>query len=209
MYKIKVLLVLLSTLLTLLVVSQNRPFSEELQQLASYMTGSFSSAQQAAADTNFMDISLHMARIWSDRQDGIWLYVEQASAEKPDEPYRQRIYRLTEDVPGVFESKVFEIEDPGKFIGAWKSPEQMDVLHSDLLIERVGCSLFLVKNPDQSYSGFTRGKECVSSHRGATYAVSIAYINQLEMVTWERGFNNDGKQVWGSEHGGYVFKKVN
>lgn len=208
MKKLRAWFVLIPLLINLHSVSQNRPFSEELQQLAGYMTGSFSSAQQAAADTNFMDISLHMARIWTDRKDGIWLYVEQASAEKPDEPYRQRIYRLTEDVPGVFESKVFEIEDPGRFIGAWKSPEKMEVLHSDLLIERVGCSLFLVKNPDQSYSGFTRGKECVSSHRGAAYAVSIAFINRLEMVTWERGFNNDGKQVWGSEHGGYVFKKV-
>lgn len=186
----------------------NARFSNDLEMLANYMYGTLSSSAQAKADTNFMDICLHMTRIWDHRTDGIWMYVEQAAAEKPGEPYRQRIYRLSEEIPGIFESRVFEMPDPVKFVGAWKSTDQLNGVHPGLLTERTGCSIFLVKNPDNSFSGSTRGKECLSSHRGADYAVSIVFINRDGMVTWERGFNNDGNQVWGSENGGYIFKKI-
>jgi CpeT protein len=71
----------------------------DLDRLVEGMTGTFSSAAQAAADPdNFFDIRLQMVPIWTDRAepDGArWLYVEQASAEALDRPYRQRVYRVS------------------------------------------------------------------------------------------------------------------
>ncbi|HRW89883.1 MAG TPA: CpcT/CpeT family chromophore lyase, partial [Flavobacteriales bacterium] len=66
--------------------------AQSLAELASWMTGSFSSAAQAEADTNYYAIELEMARIWPERTDGVWLYVEQAVAAKKEKPYRQRVY---------------------------------------------------------------------------------------------------------------------
>ena len=43
----------------------------DLEILSGWMQGSFSSA--AEADPDFFHIVLHMKRIWSDREDGIWL----------------------------------------------------------------------------------------------------------------------------------------
>ncbi len=81
----------------------NGPVQEhpDLQDLARYMTGSFSSAQQAAQDTAFLDIRLEAWPLWEHRDDGIWLYVEQADAGALDTPYRQRVYRLTAGVATV------------------------------------------------------------------------------------------------------------
>jgi hypothetical protein len=29
------------------------------------------------------------------------------------------------------------------------------------------------------------------------------------MISWDRGFDADGNQVWGAEGGGYVFHRMN
>ena len=58
---------------------------EEIQTLATWMEGSFSSARQAESDPeSYHDIRLFMSRIWPSRSDAVWLYVEQASADKLD-----------------------------------------------------------------------------------------------------------------------------
>ena len=59
-----------------------------LLKTRSRLVGSFSSAAQADADSNFRAIDLHMVPIWTDRTDGPWLYVEQAVAEARDRPYQ-------------------------------------------------------------------------------------------------------------------------
>ena len=56
------------------------------------MQGSFDSKEQAAEDSAYYAISLHMYPIWPER--GQFLYVEQALAAMQDKPYRQRVYEL-------------------------------------------------------------------------------------------------------------------
>jgi hypothetical protein len=53
-----------------------------LDTVAAWMTGSFSSAAQAAADPDFRDIRLHVAPIWPEAGGVRWLYVEQAAADR-------------------------------------------------------------------------------------------------------------------------------
>jgi len=84
----------------------------DLVKLAGFMAGSFSSSEQAAADTSYFDIRLRMAPIWSERKDGFWLYVEQAVATHEEKPYRQRVYHLTQLSPTIFESDVFTLRAP-------------------------------------------------------------------------------------------------
>jgi len=50
--------------------------SDDGEILADWMTGSFSSAAQAEADSAFFDIRLEMVRIRPDLTDATWLYVE-------------------------------------------------------------------------------------------------------------------------------------
>jgi hypothetical protein len=184
-----------------------QPRHTDLEVLASWMIGSFSSEEQSLADTNFLDIRLEMVPIWKDRQDGIWMYVEQARFDRLEQPYRQRVYRLTETEPGVFESRVYELPDPLRFAGAWKLEQPLSFLSPDSLIDRPGCSLFLKRMDEDTFHGSTQGRDCISSHRGASYAVSTAIITSDQMITWDQGFDEDGRQVWGSKRGGYIFIK--
>ncbi len=95
----------------------------QASRLAVWMTGSFSSATQAAAepDDDF-DIRLFMQPIWTERADGCWLSVEQAAASALERPYRQRVDHLVDTGTGP-RSDVFELPgDPLDFAVARRRP---------------------------------------------------------------------------------------
>ena len=84
--------------------------TDGIKALKKLMTGSFNSAEQAASDSTYFDITLHMYPIWED-QPGNWLYVEQAVTSNQAKPYRQRVYKLTTNGKGIFDSKVYLMND--------------------------------------------------------------------------------------------------
>ncbi len=182
------------------------PYSGDLEKLAEWLTGSFSSASQAAADDDYYDIRLHMVRIWAERSDGIWLYVEQAVAGQP--PYRQRVYRLTQLSDDLFESRVYEIEDPERYAGGWKNPEALEGLLPAFIDLREGCAIVLREVNEEKFVGNTVGKTCASDLHGASYATSEVVVEEKRMISWDRGFDETGSQIWGAEKGGYVFDKT-
>jgi hypothetical protein len=176
--------------------------------LLSMMTGSFSSARQAASDTSFLDIRLQMVEIWKDRTDGPWLYVEQAAAESLDRPYRQRVYRLVDRGSGTYESVVYEIPDAMRFAGHWRRSEPLKEMEPEGLKIREGCSVRLQWTDEEQFEGSTEAKHCASSLRGASYATSVVKVSDDGILTWDRGFDASGRQVWGSRSGGYIFERV-
>lgn len=171
------------------------------------MSGSFSSADQATQDPDFLDIILHMVPIWSTKSGGKWLYVEQAQASNEFRPYRQRIYHLLQHGENQFESRIFELPTPHIYAGNWQTPGRFRTLSPKQLIPRRGCSLY-IHQEDAIYLGSTQDRACLSQHRGATYATSHVTITPTSLETWDRGYDTDGNQVWGSTKGPYIFKKL-
>lgn len=169
------------------------------------MAGSYSSAAQAKADPDFRDVRLHMVRIWPDRSDAYWLYVEQAMAASLDKPYRQRVYAVKVEPDGKVASHIYELPgDPLGFAGAWKDPKRLDLVNPDLLTAREGCTVFL-EAEGEGWKGGTRANACVSNLMGAAYATSEVTVGGKELTSWDRGFDQAGKQVWGSTKGAYRF----
>lgn len=184
--------------------------SHDLHTLTQWMTGSFSSAEQALTDPdNYFDIRLKMMPIWRERADGPWLYVEQAAAGKLDKPYRQRVYHLVAREDGAIESVVYTLPgEPLRFAGAWRNPARFDAFSPRDLERREGCKLVLRRQADGRFVGSTLGRKCASDLRGASYATSEAIITPTMLISWDRGFDAEGRQVWGVTEGGYMFKKV-
>ena len=181
---------------------------DDLNLLLSYMTGSFSSQEQAQADTSFKDIRLEMVQIWKNQTDGYWLYVEQAAAEKLDKPYRQRVYHLTQLNDSTFKSAVYTLANPMRFVGAWKEENPLASLTPNSLTERAGCAVLLTKQSGDIFIGVSESLSCDSDLYGAIYATSVVMIQKNQIYSWDRGFNINGDQTWGSRAGGYVFKKI-
>lgn len=177
-----------------------------LDLLSTWMTGSFHSAAQAERDTNYLDISLEMVRIWPKHTDGVWLYVEQAATAHLDHPYRQRIYQLVEEGENSYVSVVYRLPDAKAMIGAHQRPEAFDFLEPGAL-ERMDaqCEIAL-SYQDDTFTGGTKGK-CPNTWQGADYATSLVTISKDRLVSWDRGWNAQDEYVWGAEHAGYEFVK--
>lgn len=176
-----------------------------LDQLAEWMTGYFNSSDQAEEDSSYYDISLYMVRIWPERDDGYWLYIEQAVSEMGDRPYRQRVYQLTREEDDYL-SRVFELPDPGRFVNQYADPRSFIAITPDSLMERKGCEVSLTPS-EGAYRGGTAEKTCESSLRGASYATSRVSVYEDHLESWDQGFDAEGSQVWGAEKGGYIFMK--
>jgi hypothetical protein len=185
-----------------------RFIQSDLGTAASWMTGSFSSREQAESDTAYFDIRLEMVPIWPERTDGYWLYVEQAVAGRESQPYRQRVYHLTEQADGRIRSDVYEIPEPLRFAGAREPDGRLGRLTPDSLRLKEGCAVILERTSGNTFAGGTVGKGCPSELHGASYAVSEVRLTPDELVTWDRGFDARHNQVWGAAEGGYVFKKL-
>ena len=180
--------------------------ADDLDTLAAWMTGSFSSSAQAAADEAYFDIRLEMVPIWEER--GRWLYVEQAAATALDRPYRQRVYRLSREPDGAFRSEVYALPEPLRFAGAWCEVAPLADLTAEDLVLREGCAVILERVDEATFGGSTAGTGCESTLRGATYATSEVVVTSDGIESWDRGFDAEGTQVWGAEKGPYLFDKV-
>lgn len=179
---------------------------DPLDEVAAMMTGSFSSAAQAAADGDYFDIRLEMVPIWTERDDARWLYVEQAAATALDRPYRQRVYRVTHEVDGSVVSAVYELPgDPLDYAGAWSEPFRFDAIAPENLSVREGCAVVLRPDGEGRWTGSTIEDRCKSTLRGASYATSEVTATDEAIESWDRGFDAAGEQVWGAEKGAYVF----
>jgi hypothetical protein len=177
----------------------------DVETLVDWMSGSFSSAAQAAADSAYYDIRLEMAPIWTDRSDAHWLYVEQAVGGMTDKPYRQRVYRVDQGDDGDFTSAVFTLPDPERYVGAWKQEKPLAELSPDDLELRQGCTVVLQFDGQGQFTGGTEGTGCASGLRGAAYATSEVTVGPGRIESWDRGFDAEGVQVWGAEKGPYIF----
>ncbi|MEO0897967.1 MAG: chromophore lyase CpcT/CpeT [Bacteroidota bacterium] len=181
---------------------------KELNAVYNLMQGTFSSREQAASDTSFFDINLVMYPIWENRKDAKWLYVEQAVTRFIDRPYRQRVYRLSLTEDGLVESRVYALPNPSTYIHAWDDLRVFQNINPDSLLLREGCSVYLKKGKNGCFEGATKENSCGSTLRGATFASSEVKLCAGEVVSWDRGWDEDGQQVWGAEKGGYIFKKI-
>ncbi len=186
--------------------SAKKATQSELEKLANWMCGNYNSAKQATKDTNYLNISLIMVRIWPERTDGVWLYVEQAATAQLDRPYRQRVYHLEQLDLQQFQSTIYALPDPKAYIGAQDRPEAFQQLRPKDLEVLPGCAISLTKK-GKKYIGSTEKGACINSWGKAQYATSEVEIKAGQLMSWDRGWNAAHEQVWGAENGGYIFVK--
>ncbi len=179
----------------------------DVERLAAQLTGSFGNAAQAAADPSFRSVVMHVVRVWPERSDGIWLYVEQAAAETPAAPYRQRVLHLTGLGPGVVQSRVLELADPDAAVGAWRAAAPLAGVDPARLLPRTGCEVVL-RRVGEGFVGSTLADLCASSLRGASWATSEVHVSSDGFASWDRGWDAGGVQVWGSSAGPYRFERL-
>ncbi len=184
----------------------NEKTDTELAELFSIMKGSYNSEVQAQVDSSYYNISLHMYPIWKDK--GNYLYVEQALNSMQDRPYRQRIYEVTRLSDSTFSSAIYKLPVDSVWIGKWKTPKAFDSISLQDITLKDGCEVILKRVGANHYIGETGVNTCESTLRGASYATSEVEILEDKIISWDRGFDENGQHIWGAEKGGYIFNKL-
>ena len=141
---------------------------DPLALLLSHMTGDFSSQAQSLQDSDYFDIRLHIRPIWLADKANHWLYVEQATAQTPEKPYRQRVYKVERDGETGFKSIVYTIDEPTKWVGAFKTPTVLDQYKPTNLLLRECCAYCTSNNRchrRRSNCNFRRSRSLCASIR--------------------------------------------
>ncbi|MBW2525072.1 MAG: chromophore lyase CpcT/CpeT [Deltaproteobacteria bacterium] len=178
--------------------------AEQVEQL---LTGRFDSSAQAAMNPTFYAVQLVTCPAVAPELGPRVLYVEQALVDQPSAPYRQRLYVIEPGPESTVDavSRVFELVDPGAYVGRCDQGEPLSVVAAEA-VERQGCRVELTA-VEERFEGSTPGNECLSDFQGASYATSEVTLFETHIVSWDRGFDDEGEQVWGATAGGYVFDR--
>lgn len=183
--------------------------AQDFESFVRWMEGTFSSKEHAEIDSSYFNVLMRTERIWNEQNDAVWLYVEQAQAESLENPYRQRVYKLSDNDNGTFESAVFLIPNRQDLTSTELKNYLIKECSPDFLTEKIGCKVIVSWNEkEKCFEGSTRGKDCRSNLRGASYAKSDVKIYSDKLITWDRGFDIEDNQVWGAVSGGYIFKRI-
>lgn len=182
-------------------------YSDSQEELAELLTGSFSSETQALQDSSYSAVHLHIVPVWKERT-GQWFYVEQALAKQGEKPYRQRMYRVVQLSSERFKILNYEFRNPQVFAGKWSAPQFFDDYPEEIVLIKEGCGVFLHRKAFKHYEGETYGEDCFSQFQGAQYATSEVEIRSDLIKTWDRGWSEEGKQVWGPKEGAYRFERI-
>ena len=145
--------------------------------------------------------------------DGPGFYSEQHYDYAPWSPYRQGVHKLIahKEISNTFIMENFGYADPMRLAGAGRNPELLASLKKENLKARCGCAMHFKTKKNREYIGSVEpGKKCMIPRDGQlTYLVSEVEVTQESWTSRDRGYDPDtNKQIWGSEHGQLIFKKV-
>jgi hypothetical protein len=177
-------------------------------RLFRWLAGRYDSKAQAAADRAYFEIALTMCEVDAPQYGARTLYVEQARVGS--QPYRQRLY-VVEGVPAQPReaiSRVFEFTNPRPMVG-FCSGTTRTLPVGVVAEEKQGCHVRLTwDEATLAFEGGTEGTACPSSLNGASYATSVVTLDADRLVSWDRGYDAQGAQVWGATKGGYLFDRL-
>lgn len=178
-------------------------------QATELLTGRFDSSAQAQEDARYFAVQLRTCRIDVPALGAQVLYVEQAMMTALDQPYRQRVYAISDRDDGAVVSVVNELVQPERFVGFCDlgATDQAGIMPvAEDIVPLPGCAVTLTAT-DDGFSGSTDGKACLNDHNGAVYATSEVTLTDAGIESWDRGYDANDAQVWGAVAGAYRFDR--
>ena len=185
------------------------PLTEQVSAVASHLIGIMDTTAQAAANPEAPSVRMTTCQVQLDNQSSstasIFLYQEQALTKRLTQPYRQRLLELTpHSKTQTVESKSYKLQNQESFIGFCDQPIAQRIIPATILEESF-CSVFLAPLND-IYFGRTQPGGCPANVRGAVTITNKIVLHEQGMDTWDRGFDENGEQVWGAIDSSYQFR---
>jgi CpeT protein len=188
------------------------PDDQDVQEVSSWIEGSYSSEKQSKVDTNYTHQRIEIRRIWMDRTDGMWFTLERFVPGKDSAILEQSVLQIHGVEENLTEVRVFAWKAPSQAVGLWSVPDNAGTFDKADLSLRRGCEWYLQRD-QATYFGGTHGMACLPDKQGKAGAAKVSYattsirIGDKGMVIWERGYSADNQQILGSDKGPYYYLK--
>ena len=181
-----------------------------LKTLATYLAGEFDNQAQAREEPVwYVPVRLWHRPLdfWRDR--GFAFYAEQSNALKLDQPYRPRVF-LVSELNGQIQVDYFQFKDASPVRGGGRSPEKLTQLSPDNLIALPGCTLTVTPEPEQFAARSQPDCKCQFTVDGTVREVKLGFDAGLSHLnTYDQGIDPDtGKPIWGALMGPYQYQKM-
>ncbi|HEY9906662.1 MAG TPA: chromophore lyase CpcT/CpeT [Thermosynechococcaceae cyanobacterium] len=192
------------------VAAQTAPSpTQQVQEVAARLEGTMNTSAQATANPKVANVYMTTCRIQvhGSPSGTVFLYQEQAIAKELNKPYRQRFLQLAFSAPSqTVRSLAFKPVSPSTWVNFCDKPATERQVQPQELGTSV-CSVFL-KQSGEDYVGNTPPTGCSANVRGAVKITNHIVLKKTGMQTWDRGFDANGKQVWGAKGESYQFRKL-
>jgi hypothetical protein len=179
------------------------------ERAVAQLVGRFDSSDQSVVDPRYYAVQLRSCRVALPALGEHVVYVEQAMVDAADQPYRQRIYVVHALDEQAVASDVHELARPELYVGFCDVPEaDRGALAPppEQIIAMTGCRVTLQAD-GEGFTGATDADSCLNDYNGATYATSEVVLRDSGIESWDRGYDANGAQVWGTTAGAYRFDR--
>ncbi|MBP0002047.1 MAG: chromophore lyase CpcT/CpeT [Cyanobacteria bacterium SID2] len=181
-----------------------------VDEVAAFLIGAMDSSVQAMFDRGAPDVRIVTCNVEVPDGDSSarYLYQEQALSLRLGRPYRQRFLKLfpIEDGNGVA-SLAFRPENTEQWVGLCDRPREQRNVQFEEFGDAI-CQLNLYRD-GEIYRGATPESGCPTNYGGAVRITNTVELSEATMETWDRGFDENGMQVWGAEDRSDQFRDIN
>ena len=183
---------------------------QQAEEVAALLIGKMDTSAQAIANSKAPNVQMTTCRIGLTtpaEPQSIFLYQEQAMATSLDKPYRQRFLQISPSpLSQSVRSRSFKPADPARWSGLCNVAPSLGRTVNLIDLGTPICNVFL-KQVGTSYMGNTPIDGCPANVRGAVRITNHIELTPNHMNTWDRGFDAQGKQVWGAKTESYQFRR--
>ena len=190
----------------LLIFMINTAYADSVDKLYSYLNGTFSSANQSIYNANFYDVTVRHCPVNIDggKPNSKYLILRQAISLFLNSPYRVRLVELSQEGSKIKSKNYAPIRNID--LNQTCQEGSIPTFSVDDFTAEPKCELTLYENAG-IFMGSTGVPGCVSERSGASFVSSDVEITNSYFKSLDRGWDDHGNQVWGSENGAYVFEK--
>lgn len=188
-----------------------------LSTIAEYLAGEFENKEQAISEPAwYVNLRMWQRPVTLFQEDSVTLFAEQANVLNIEQPYRQRIMRITALTnPAEFKVQFYMFKDPSAWRGAGANYTLLNALKPEQLDMLPGCALIVnTENLAPNQYKFTAkpipDNRCTFNYAGNTVEVSLGFeATEKEFFSYDKGIDSETrKATWGAILGPYRYKKI-
>ena len=183
--------------------------TNRIGDLARMLSGSFSNQAQAFENPPlYGNIIIRIKPIQHFQIPS--LFLEQAYAIAPREPYRVRVLRPVHSDDGTLAVSNFSINSPERFFSAVEDSNKLSLLTENDLLPLAGCSYLIEKTNEGFIGNVEPGCQCRVVRKGReSYLLSQFELTPKTMRTIDRGYDpSTHEHLWGCIAGPFMFEKL-